>query len=113
MPDYRLYRLNPFSGHIDGVEDMSASDDIEAVCLVQSLRRTVPVELWRGGVKVVRIDAPPEIVPPAPNLAVAPRAVQPRPAAPPAVAPSKPRPRPAASRPPVRPRPGLPDPVNA
>ena len=112
MPDYRLYRLNPFSGHIDGVEDMSASDDIEAVCLVQSLQRTVPVELWRGGVKVVRIDAPPEIVPPAPTLAAA-RAAPPRPAAPHAVAPSKPRPRPAASRPPLRPSPRLPDPVNA
>ena len=113
MPDYRLYRLNPFSGHIDGVENMSASDDIEAICLVQNLERTVPVELWRGGVKVVRIDAPPEIVPPAPNLAAAPRAARPRPTAPHAVAPSKPRPRPAASRALQRPSPGLPDPVNA
>ncbi|MGQ0587941.1 MAG: hypothetical protein ACT4N8_00235 [Sphingosinicella sp.] len=71
MPDYRLYLLNPFSGHIDGVEQVSASDDIEAICLVQNGGRKVPVELWRGGVKVVHIDAPPEIVPPAPNGAPA------------------------------------------
>lgn len=67
MPDYRLYLLNPFSGHIDGVEELSASDDIEAICLVQARQRTVPVELWRGGVKVVHIDAPPELVPTAPG----------------------------------------------
>lgn len=113
MPDYRLYLLNPFSGHIDGVEEVSASDDIEAICLVQNGGRKVPVELWRGGVKVVHIDAPPEIISAAPNLAVAPRAARPRPAAPHAVAPGKPRPRATASRPPLRPSPGLPDPVNA
>jgi hypothetical protein len=112
VPDYRLYRLDPFSGHIDGVEDMSASDDIEAICLVQNLQRTVPVELWRGGVKVVRIDAPPEIVPPAPNLAVAPRVAPPRPDAR-ARALHKPRPRSAASRQRLRPNPSLPDPVSA
>ena len=111
MPDYRLYLLNPFSGHIDGVEEVSASDDIEAICLVQNRGRKVPVELWRGGVKVVHIDARPEIVPPAPNLAVAPRASRPRPAAPHAIAPSKPRPRWAASRPPLRP--SRADPVEA
>jgi hypothetical protein len=67
VPDYRLYLLNPFSGHIDAVEEMSASDDIEAICLAQNGGRKVPVELWRGGVKVVHIDAPPELIPPAPR----------------------------------------------
>ena len=67
MPDYRLYLLNPFSGHIDGIEELSASDDIEAICLAQNGGRKVPVELWRGGVKVVHIDAPPELVPTAPR----------------------------------------------
>ena len=97
MPDYRLYSLNPFSGHIDAVEEMSASDDIEAICLVQNRERTVPVELWRGGVKVVRIDAPPEIAPPAPRR----------------LAKSGPRRRPAASVAGPSPTSSRPDPVQA
>ena len=94
MPDYRLYLLNPFSGHIDAVEEMSASDDIEAICLVQNRERTVPVELWRGGVKVVRIDAPPEIAPPAPR-----RLGKSGPRRRPAPAIAAPEPSPAPSRP--------------
>lgn len=81
MPDYRLYLLNPFSGHIDAVEELSASDDIEAICLAQNGGRKVPVELWRGGVKVVHIDAPPELVPPAPRRPRRPRPMPRRPKA--------------------------------
>jgi hypothetical protein len=60
MPDYRLYRLNPHSGHIDGVEEFHSGDDVEAILLVQNRPRTVPVELWCGGRKVTHLDALPE-----------------------------------------------------
>ena len=60
MPDYRLYRLNPNSGHIDGVEEFHSGDDVEAILLVQNRSRRVPVELWCGGRKVTRFDAAPE-----------------------------------------------------
>lgn len=60
MPDYRLYRMNPHSGHIDGVEEFHSGDDVEAILLVQSRQCDAPVELWCGGRKVMRLDALPE-----------------------------------------------------
>lgn len=60
MPEYRLYLLNPHSGHIDGVEEFHSGDDVEAILLVQGRQRAVPVELWCGGRKVIHVDAPPE-----------------------------------------------------
>lgn len=61
MPGYRLYRMNPRSGHIDGVEEFHSGDDVEAILLVQNKRHGVPVELWCGSRKVVRLDAAPEV----------------------------------------------------
>ncbi|HYD13023.1 MAG TPA: hypothetical protein VEC11_09260 [Allosphingosinicella sp.] len=66
MPDYRLYRMNPHSGHIDGVEEFHSGDDVEAILLVQNRPRTVTVELWCGGRKVTRLDAAPETAASAP-----------------------------------------------
>ncbi len=60
MPAYRLYRMNPHSGHIEGVEDFHSGDDVEAVLLVQRRQRDVPMELWCGARKVIRIDGLPE-----------------------------------------------------
>jgi hypothetical protein len=60
VPDYRLYRLDPHSGHIRGAEDMHAGDDVAAIHDVQLRRIPVPVELWQGKRKVTRIDATPE-----------------------------------------------------
>lgn len=60
MPGYRLYLLDPFSGHIDGVEEFHSSDDVEAVCLIAQRQITVPMELWCGDRKVSHFDAPPE-----------------------------------------------------
>lgn len=60
MPDYRLYRMNPHSGHIDGVEEFHSGDDVEAILLVQDRPRRAPAELWCGGRKVLRLDAAPE-----------------------------------------------------
>ena len=57
MPDYRLYLLNRDSGHIDGVEEFHSADDVEAACLVDQQRRSVPTELWCGARKVARFDA--------------------------------------------------------
>ena len=60
MPGYRLYRMNPHSGHIDGVEEFHSGDDVEAILLVQNRRRAGPAELWCGARKVLRFDAAPE-----------------------------------------------------
>jgi hypothetical protein len=60
MPDYRLYLLNPHSGHIEGVEEFHSTDDVEAICLVGQQQRRVPTELWCGRSKVARFDAVPE-----------------------------------------------------
>lgn len=64
MPKYRLYRLDPYSGHITSSEHMHEADDVAAVHAVQRRRFTVPVELWTGDRKVTRLDAPAERVPP-------------------------------------------------
>jgi hypothetical protein len=58
VPDYRLYLLNPRSGHIDGVEEFSSTDDVEAICLVDQRCRDVPTELWQGARKLCSFDAP-------------------------------------------------------
>jgi hypothetical protein len=57
MPDYRLYFLNRYSGHIDGVEEFHSADDVEAICLIDQRTHDVPAELWRGGHKVARFEA--------------------------------------------------------
>jgi hypothetical protein len=61
MPGYRLYLLNSYSGHIDGVEELTSADDVGAIALANERPRGVPTELWCGGRKVCRIDAPPEV----------------------------------------------------
>ena len=61
MPGYRLYLLNSFSGHIDGVEDIHSADDLGAIALVTEQVRAQPAELWCGGRKICRFDALPEI----------------------------------------------------
>jgi hypothetical protein len=61
MPSYRLYLLNRYSGHIDGVEELVSADDVGAIALATERPRGVPAELWCGGRKVCRIDALPEV----------------------------------------------------
>lgn len=60
MPNYRLYRLHPHSGHFIGVEEIHASDDVSAVNEIQQRGYDDAVELWDGGRKVTRIDALPD-----------------------------------------------------
>jgi hypothetical protein len=56
MFHYRLYRLNPHSGHIDGAEDLHAPDDGEAIRRIEAGDRERPLELWSGGRKVRHFD---------------------------------------------------------
>lgn len=57
MPSYRLYFMDAHTGHIDRYEDFAASDDVEAIHRISQRPREVPVEIWRDGKKVLRIDA--------------------------------------------------------
>jgi hypothetical protein len=61
MPNYRLYFLSEFSGHIDRAEDLFAPDDVSAICAVQERDVVAPMELWCGSRKVSRFDAKPLI----------------------------------------------------
>jgi hypothetical protein len=69
MPGYRLFRLDPHSGHIRRVEEMHAADDVSAIHALQQRRFSAPVELWEGTRKVTRIDALPEAAAYAPRPA--------------------------------------------
>ena len=60
MPFYRLYKLNPQSGHIDSAEEMHAADDVAIIHHIQLRAWPVDVEIWQGSRKVARIDATPE-----------------------------------------------------
>lgn len=62
MPQYRLYHLNLHSGHIDKVEELVASDDVEAIFMVQAKERDRALELWLGNRKVRRFDAPANVL---------------------------------------------------
>ena len=66
MPYYRLYNLNPHSGHIDWAEEIEAADDVEAVALVRDRPRRTAVELWQEGRKVLRLDKPVDVAQPTP-----------------------------------------------
>lgn len=56
MPNYRLYRIHPDSGHFMGVEEIHAPDDGSAMNEARQHVDGNSVELWEGGRKVTRID---------------------------------------------------------
>ena len=60
MPYYRLYHLDPFTGHIRTAEELFAADDVGAMYEVQQRRSDHPLELWERGRKVGRTDPAPE-----------------------------------------------------
>ena len=60
MPHYRLYHLDSHSGHIRTAEELFAADDETALHDLGQRRLDHPLELWEGGRKVGRVDAPPE-----------------------------------------------------
>lgn len=57
MPDYRLYHLDPHTGHINKAEELFAADDVAAMYEVQQRACAHPFELWSGSRKVGRVDA--------------------------------------------------------
>jgi hypothetical protein len=58
MPWYRLYHLDPHSGHFQRAEELFAADDVSAIHDLQLRQADHPLELWEQGRKVVHIDAP-------------------------------------------------------
>jgi hypothetical protein len=60
MPDYRLYFLDRFSGHIEGAENFHAADDVAAIHRIQLRGSPEPMELWSGARKVSRFDGVPQ-----------------------------------------------------
>lgn len=59
MPYYRLYHLDPFTGHINRAEEIFAADDVAAMYDAQQRRCDHPLELWERSRKVGHIDAAP------------------------------------------------------
>jgi hypothetical protein len=60
MPDYKLYHLDPHSGHITKAEERVAADDDAALVDARERRSDHPLELWCGRRKVGRVDVIPE-----------------------------------------------------
>ena len=54
---YRLYFMNPISGHIERFADFEAPDDSAALSLAREHIGDNPLELWCGSRKVHRIEA--------------------------------------------------------
>ena len=57
MAYYRLYFMDPRSGHIAAFEEIEAESDDDAVAAAERYRGRQPLELWCGGRKVHRIEA--------------------------------------------------------
>ena len=57
MPYYRLYHLDPHTGHITKADELFAADDVAAMHDLQQRRSDHPLELWERGRKVSHIDA--------------------------------------------------------
>ncbi len=60
MPYYRLYHLDPHTGHINSAEEVAATDDVAAIHEIQQRQSGHPLELWQEGRKVVRLDGLPQ-----------------------------------------------------
>lgn len=57
MAYYRLYFLDPRSGHITAFESIEADDDEAAAAAAERHRGWQPLELWCQGRKVERFEA--------------------------------------------------------
>jgi hypothetical protein len=58
MRYYRLYFMDPFSGHIEHFREFEAEDDETALAIAGGWRETRPMELWNGDRKLMRWDDP-------------------------------------------------------
>ena len=70
MAYYRLYSLNPHSGHIDWADEFEAADDVAAVARVRDAERKVPVELWQEGRKILRLEGSSNVAEAGPPLSL-------------------------------------------
>ena len=52
MPYYRLYHLDPHTGHINRADEIHAADDAAAMRELQQRHCAHPLELWERGRKV-------------------------------------------------------------
>ena len=57
MPDYRLYVMDRFSGHIDHAREFEAADDLSAISRSVDWHDGRPMELWRGAANIKRWKA--------------------------------------------------------
>ena len=57
MVHYRLYFMDPRSGHIAAFEAIEAEDDAQAIGLAEGHRGWQPLELWCLARKVQRFEA--------------------------------------------------------
>lgn len=57
MTYYRLYFMDPHSGHIAAFEEIEADGDDQAIAASEKYCGWQPLELWRGGKKVHRLEA--------------------------------------------------------
>jgi hypothetical protein len=58
MRYYRLYFMDPFSGHIDHFREFEAEDDSAAVGIAQDWANGSPMELWNCERKLQRWERP-------------------------------------------------------
>jgi hypothetical protein len=59
MRYYRLYFMDPVSGHIDHFREFEAVDDAAALKVAERARDGVPMELWNRERKLQHWDAQP------------------------------------------------------
>ncbi len=52
---YRLYFMNPISGHIDRYLDFAAENNVAAIVVAHGHEGDAPIELWCGHKKIYRI----------------------------------------------------------
>ena len=64
MAYYRLYFMDPRSGHIIAFEPIEAAADEVAIRLAERHVGWQPLELWCQGRKVRRFEAAPAVPPP-------------------------------------------------
>ena len=57
VANYRLYFMDPRSGHITAFEALEAADDQAAIAAAERHRGWQPLELWCQGRKVHRFEA--------------------------------------------------------
>ncbi len=66
MTYYRLYFMDPRSGHICRFEEFETAAEDEAIERAEQACRASPVELWSGRRKVHRVEPRP-LLPPEPT----------------------------------------------